>query len=698
MVVRQIALILLLLTAPELYAESFVFQTVKPETQGLSSAKLDELRANLEKHATRALLVLRHDKLVYEWYADGNDANKKQGTASLAKAIVGGLSLAVAMQDGQIKPDDLASKYIPQWRDDPHKSKITIAELATHTSGLDDAEDHNLPHDKLTGWQGEFWKREPRDPFTIARDTTPVLFTPGERVSYSNPGMAMLSYAITAAIQHGDQKDVRSLLDERIYKRIGISDKDWSVGYAQTYRVDGLNLVANWGGAALTPRAALRIGRLMLHEGDWDDHRILDAGVVRACVDPPAAPVSGEIHRVGGPSPGFGWWTNHNNAWKDVPRDAYLGAGAGHQLLIVIPSLDMVVIRNGAALTNKDSDWWNSVERLVLAPLTAAVVDLPYPRSHVIRDIHFDDASTIVRKAPDSDNWPMTWGDDDNLYTAYGDGRGFEPFVKPKLSMGFARIEGSPSDFHGFNIRSDSGERTGGGAKGAKASGMLMVDGTLYMWIRNVKNSQLAWSTDHGVTWNWGFKFDTSFGCPAFLNFGRNYAGARDDYVYSYSQDGPGAYEPYDGVVLARVARSKIHERAAYEFFAGTDSNGGASWTSDVTSRTHAFEYPAHCDRIDVVFNRAIHRYLMALAFGDGKGGWGIFDAPEPWGPWTTAYITHDWGLGDTHGYRLPSKWISADGKEMYLVYSGIDSKRVINDAFCVRRFTLELYPTPDAR
>jgi CubicO group peptidase (beta-lactamase class C family) len=691
MIVRQIALILLLFAAPAICAESFVFQAAKPETQGLSSAKLDELRAGLEKHATRALLVMRHDRLVYEWYADGNDAEKKQGTASMAKEVVGGLSLAVAMHDGCIKPDDLASKYIPQWHDDPQKSKITIAELAMHTSGLSDAEEGEIPHDKLTGWKGEFWLRKPRDPFTISRDITPILFAPGDHVSYSNPGMAMLSYAVTASIQSGKQKDIRSLLWERIYQPIGIGEKEWSVGYGETPRVDGLNLVANWGGAAFTPRAAIRIGRLLLREGDWDGHRILDAADVRAFTNPPEAPASGDRKRAGGPSPGFGCWTNRQNVWKSVPRDTYIGAGANHQLLIVIPSWDMVVIRNGATLTNNDKDWWSSVERELLAPLAAAVVDQPYPASQVIRSIHFDDATTIVRKAPDSDNWPITWGDDDQLYTAYGDGRGFEPFVKPKLSLGFVRVEGGPTDFHGFNIRSESGERTGGGAKGAKASGMLMVDGTLYMWVRNVKNSQIAWSTDHGVTWNPGFKFDASFGCPAFLNFGRNYAGARDDYVYTYSQNGPGAYEPYDGVVLARVPKSKIRERAAYEFFAGTDSSGGATWTSDVTNRTHAFEYPGHCDRIDVVFNPAIHRYLMALAFGDGKGGWGIFDAPEPWGPWTTAYITHDWGLGDTHGYRLPSKWISADGKEVYLVYSGIDSKRVINDAFCVRRFTLEL-------
>ncbi len=95
-----------------------------------------------------------------------------------------------------------------------------------------------------------------------------------------------------------------------------------------------------------------------------------------------------------------------------------------------------------------------------------------------------------------------------------------------------------------------------------------------------------------------------------------------------------------------------------------------------------------------MAYNPAIRRYLMALSFGQGRG-WGIFDAPGPWGPWTTAFITRDWGQGDTHGYRIPTKWMSPDGKEMYLVFSGRDRPNAVsNDAFCVRRFTLELYPT----
>ena len=130
-----------------------------------------------------------------------------------------------------------------------------------------------------------------------------------------------------------------------------------------------------------------------------------------------------------------------------------------------------------------------------------------------------------MRKAAGSDNWPTTWGDDDAIYTAYGDGNGFEPLLPEKLGLGFAKIMGSPTSFEGINIRSTTGENTGSGARGKKASGLLMVEGVLYMWVRNAGNAQLAWSKDHAKTWTWSdWKLTASFGHPTFLNFGKNYA------------------------------------------------------------------------------------------------------------------------------------------------------------------------------
>src|SRR3954464_13174528 len=68
----------------------------------------------------------------------------------------------------------------------------------------------------------------------------------------------------------------------------------------------------------------------------------------------------------------------------------------------------------------------------------------PYPPSPVIKAITWAPKNEIIRLARGSDNWPMTWADDDALYGAYGDGNGFEPFVPAKLSVGFAKVTGYP--------------------------------------------------------------------------------------------------------------------------------------------------------------------------------------------------------------------------------------------------------------
>ena len=102
------------------------------------------------------MLVVRHDRIVFERYAPGFDRHKPHGTASLANALVGGVALMVATSDGRISPDDPAHLYVPRWRDDPERRTITVRHLATHTSGIEDAEADGLPHDRLTGWKGDF--------------------------------------------------------------------------------------------------------------------------------------------------------------------------------------------------------------------------------------------------------------------------------------------------------------------------------------------------------------------------------------------------------------------------------------------------------------------------------------------------------------------------------------------------------------
>ena len=658
-----------------------------PRSQGFDPARLDAFQKDAAAHNTRALLIARNGKIVLEWYAAGAGPDVRQGTASLAKALIGGMSLLVAMNDGRIQPDDLASKFIPRWKNDLRKGRITIRQLATHTSGIADAEQDDMPHDRLPGWKGAFWLRKP-DPISIALDQAPAVFEPGTANAYSNPGMASLAYAVTSSLRGAPESDIRTLLQRRIFAPLGIGDEAWRISYDEVYELDGLHVYANWGGAAFTPRATARIGQLMLQKGMWEGRQLLQRKWVETVTSPAGMPKPSRAQDLG-PGSGLCWYTNRDGIWSQVPRDAFAGAGANQQAMLVVPSLNLVVVRNGGYLNPEDKDrfWGGLVEHIFNAAAAAITQEdpAPYPPSEVIRKIAFDPATTILRQAPDSDNWPLTWADDGDLYTAYGDGRGFAPFIQPKLSLGLAKVSGMPPAFTAENLRSETAERVGGGEKGAKASGMLMVDGILYMWVRNVGNSQLAWSLNHGRTWQWGFNLDQGFGAPTFLNFGKNYDGARDSYVYTYSEDGPSAYETYDGVALARVSRSRIRDREAYEFFAHLDQRGRPVWTRDIAGRGPSFLYPGHCQRVDVVYHPVLKRYLMALGYNH-ESGWGIYDAPEPWGPWTQAFHTARWDVSGTHGYRLPAKWIAADGRSMYLVFSGVKE----NDAFCVRRMLVE--------
>src|SRR5262249_27662771 len=193
------------------------------------------------------------------------------------------------------------------------------------------------------------------------------------------------------------------------------------------------------------------------------------------------------------------------------PKDTVWGAGAGDQILLVIPSLNLIMVRNGETLvpppktadpTDVFAMYHDERTKVLFEPLVEAVV-APYPSSPIVKGVTWAPKETIVRAARDSDIWATTWADDGHLYTAYGDGTGFVPKVPEKLSLGFARIEGGPDQFTGVNIRSASIEQKGNGPRGKKASGLLMVDGVLYMWVRNAGNAQLAWSTDRGATWQW---------------------------------------------------------------------------------------------------------------------------------------------------------------------------------------------------
>ena len=524
------------------------------------------------------------------------------------------------------------------------------------------------------------------------------MFAPGTKWAYSDGGPNWLAECVT--LVYG--RDLQELMFDRVFGQIGIkrSDLTWRSNAYRDKEIEGVKRREFGSGIHANVDAMARIGYLYLRGGRWRDAQIIPPSFVDMARKTPKAVgglpvVRSETYFNASDHYGLLWWNNADGTMANVPRDAYWSWGLYESLIVVIPSLDIVAARAGKSLNKAWSSSYKAIEPFIepIALAAGKKSDAPYPPSPVIKRIEWAPVEAIIRKASGSDNWPVTWADDGNQYSAYGDGWGFEPKTKKKLSLGVVKIVGPPEDFKGINVRTETGERIGQGAHGAKASGMLMVDGVLYMMVRNTGNAQVAWSTDHGKTWKWcDWKFNESFGAPSFLNFGRNYAGARDNFIYIYSHDAETAYDPADEMVMGRVPEDEIRNRSAYEFFKGLDDSNRPRWTKDLGQRAAVFRNPGKCYRTQVSYNAGLKRYLWCQVLPTSKhpqgprfqGGFGIYDAPEPWGPWTTVYYTEQWDVGPGETSSFPTKWMSDDGKTCHLVFSG-------DDYFSVRKATLKV-------
>lgn len=312
----------------------------------------------------------------------------------------------------------------------------------------------------------------------------------------------------------------------------------------------------------------------------------------------------------------------------------------------------------------------------------AMAADPPYPPSPAIESMvwHWDTHRTA---APGSDLWPTTWGPDGHLYAAWGDGGGFGGTNSDgRVSLGFARIEGPPESFVAANLNGgkDAENPASFPTKG-KTGSILCVDGVLYARL-NLQdgvwpdvNHGLAWSEDGGKTWqttSWVWpKGEGSFKPTGFLNFGKDYSGVPEhlgNHVFVYGTKQGDTTNRY----LARVPKDRMRDREAYEFFGGLGVDGTPLWSPDVAQLRPVFTDPNGASST-VTYHPALKRYLLCSYHG-GPCDLGIFDAPEPWGPWTTVAYYDDWGNMGKVGYGLtcdfPQKWMSADGLTMWCVFS----------------------------
>jgi hypothetical protein len=311
-----------------------------------------------------------------------------------------------------------------------------------------------------------------------------------------------------------------------------------------------------------------------------------------------------------------------------------------------------------------------AISLAALASLAASAAGAaPYPASGLVTGVSWDTA-TYRDGGLGGDLWPVTAGANGRLYTAWGDGTVTCPV---RVSYGVASVAGGPS----AALR-----RVGCGTPGDRAGkliSLLDVAGTLfavaYLQGRPDTRAVAVWSSpDRGRTWRQpGPTFPGAAGTlqpNSFVQFGPGYAGARDGYVYLTATKAGIAPRAF---YLMRVPRAGLG-KAPYEYFAGTAA--APAWGESPGAARPVFADPKGVNSQDVVHDAGLGRYLVTAGHGaDGSdgGGLGVFEGPEPWGPWRTVESEGRWlGIrgGSFLGLHFASRWMADGGRTLWGVFS----------------------------
>ena len=137
--------------------------------------------------------------------------------------------------------------------------------------------------------------------------------------------------------------------------------------------------------------------------------------------------------------------------------------------------------------------------------------------------------------------------------------------------------------------------------------------------------------------------------------------------------------------------------KSNYQYFNGLDSAGNPIWSSNINNKKPVFEDPNGVGwNLAVSYNAGLGRYLLTTEHAKSHASnLGIFDAPAPWGPWTTVGYYSNWlSFDNLFFWNFSNKWLSSDEKDFTLIFTGVK----VNDSWNVirGRFTLASDgPTP---
>lgn len=286
----------------------------------------------------RAALIIYKGKIVGERYGDGIKPRTPLLGWSMTKSVTNTL-VGMRVMDGALDLD--APADVPSWHTTPNdpRAKITLNDLMHMTSGLAFGEEYGGPSDV----NNMLWREA-----SAARipEQSKLAFPINTHWAYSSGTTNIISEIIRRSFDSDDEYN--EYVDERLLHPLDI----WQ---SATIERDASGTIVGSSFMYASARDWAKWGLLYLNDGIWNGERLLPEGWVDY------ARTRTPVNEAGTYTAQF--WTNGRTEengkvklqWPDVPEDAYYASGFEGQVVMIIPSLDMVLVRLGC--TADRSNW-----------------------------------------------------------------------------------------------------------------------------------------------------------------------------------------------------------------------------------------------------------------------------------------------------------------------------------------------------
>ncbi len=305
------------------------------ESPGLSMQNVRAASAYSSETRGKSLLVIQHGKTIFEEYPNGFAANEAHKIYSGTKAFWNLAALA-AEEDGILSLNEHAADTLPEWRDDKQRSRITIRQLLDFTSGLDPY--FELHEDGISD----------RDELALRRK---LVADPGDAFIYGPCSLQVFHLIMKRKLKQHHQTPTQ-YLERRVLAPMGLGP--------QRYVADNSGNPLLAAGFTMSARQWAQLGKAMLQEG----RQIVSPASLKNCACGTARNKAFSL----------GFWNNSeasgNRAqevnvenmleekwpkqhWRNAclqrhaPGDLIASIGSGSQRLYVVPSHDLVVVRQG---------------------------------------------------------------------------------------------------------------------------------------------------------------------------------------------------------------------------------------------------------------------------------------------------------------------------------------------------------------